>query len=180
MEYLWALLLLLLLTCGWLTNLFGLPGNWINVAAAAIYWWLMPPESESRVAFGWPVLLVVVLLAIAGELVELAMSAVGVAKLGGSKRGAILAVGGSMVGALLGAIIGLPIPVIGQFVAVLVFASLGAMGGAVLGEYWKGKELGESIQIGHAAFWGRLFGTLGKILAGSVAVMVVIAAMFIQ
>jgi hypothetical protein len=57
-----------------------------------------------------------------------------------------------------------PIPVIGSVVAAVLFAGLGAMAGAILGEVSAGQRLDTSWQIGKAAFWGRLAGTLGKML----------------
>jgi hypothetical protein len=44
----------------------------------------------------------------------------------------------------------------------------------VLGEQWYGRSLDESWQIGKAAFWGRVLGTLAKTAVG--AAMVGVAA----
>jgi uncharacterized protein YqgC (DUF456 family) len=86
------------------------------------------------------------------------------------------------VGSLLGGIVGLfvPIPVIGQIVGPIVCAGLGALAGAVIGEQWKGRDLDESLNIGHAAFWGRLIGTLGKILVGCVMLALIIVSLIIR
>lgn len=165
-----VLFVVILLVCLALTSL-GMPGNWIMVAAAAVYAYLTPAAAVTH--FGWPVVLALFLLAALGELIELVASALGVARGGGTRRGALLALGGSLAGAVVGLIVGLPIPVIGPLLAVLLFASLGAMGGAILGEQWAGRDLAASWRIGKAAFWGRLFGTLGKTLCG--AIMVVVA-----
>jgi uncharacterized protein YqgC (DUF456 family) len=104
----------------------------------------------------------------------------GAARLGGSKRGAVLAIAGSMLGAILGAFIGVPIPVIGSIVAVILFASLGALGGAMLGETWKGRSLGESWKIGQGAFWGRMLGAVAKTAVASAMVVIGIAALIIH
>ena len=72
----------------WFMNLLGLPGNWMIVAITVLYAWLMP--DNSRAAIGWPVVAVITGLALLGELAELAASAAGVKKVGGSRRGAIL------------------------------------------------------------------------------------------
>ncbi|MBW3599965.1 MAG: DUF456 family protein, partial [Planctomycetes bacterium] len=80
---------------------------------------------------------------------------------------------------VLGAVVGVPIPVIGPIVGALLFASLGAMGGAMLGEHWKGRTMEEGLQVGQAAFWGRLFGTLGKMMCGAVMLVVVVVALVV-
>ena len=52
--------------------------------------------------------------------------------------------------------------------------------GAMLGEWWKGSDWDTTWQIGQAAFWGRLFGTLGKITLGSAILVIVLAALLIK
>jgi hypothetical protein len=117
-----------------------------------------------------------VVLAAFGEMIELAAGALGAAQAGGSKRGAFLALLGSMTGGIVGIFVGLPIPLVGPILAAVLFAGLGALGGAVLGETWKGRDWDQSWRAGKGAFWGRLLGTLGKILVGSVMVAVTLAA----
>ena len=176
MDVVWALLLILILLIGLLATVFGLPGNWLIVAAAASYAFVMPADRAADI--GWPVLLALLLLAALGELLEFLAGALGVARGGGSRRGALMALVGSLVGAVLGAMIGVPIPVIGPVLAALFFASLGAMVGAMLGEHSTGRPLQETWQIGKSAFWGRLFGTLAKTTLGAVMVVVAAVAVF--
>ena len=179
MSILWAVLLVLVLLVGWGMNLFGLPGNWINLAAIAVYAFLIP--AGQRLSIGWFAVTMVLVLALLGELIEAAASALGVTRVGGSRRGALLAMVGSMVGGIVGAIVGLPfIPVVGSLVGIVLFASLGALAGAMVGERWKGQDWNASLNVGHAAFWGRLLGTLGKILAASVIVAVAVAALLLE
>jgi uncharacterized protein len=170
-----VVLLILLLGAGWLLTVAGMPGNWLMAAATTAYVWLVPRNSAA--AIGWGVVVAVVVLAGLGEVVELAAGALGVAKAGGGRRGALLALLGSMVGSAIGIVVGLPIPVIGSLAAAVLFAALGAMVGAVVGERWAGGSLDKSLRVGRAAFWARLAGTLGKILAGAVIVAVVLAAL---
>jgi uncharacterized protein len=59
----------------------------------------------------------------------------------------------------------------------VLFAGLGAMAGAMLGEVWAGRKLDASWKIGTAAFRGRLMGTLGKMLIGGLIVAMVVAAL---
>jgi hypothetical protein len=69
--------------------------------------------------------------------------------------------------------------VLGPIVGAVLFAGLGALAGAVLGERWKGRDLEESLRVGEAAFWSRLLGTLGKSLIGAVMVVLVLAAVLV-
>ena len=175
MEFLYAVLLIVVLLSGCVLTLLAMPGNWLIVTAVAVYAWLVP--GEGRLAIGWEVVGVLVLLAIVGEVLEFLASALGAAKAGGSKRGAVLAMVGSMVGALVGLFVGIPIPVVGPIIAAVLFAGLGAFGGALLGEIWKGRKLDKSWQVGKAAFCGRVLGSVAKTAVGAMMAGVTIAAM---
>lgn len=177
MSFVWALLLLLTLGVGWLLTLIGMPGNWLMVAAVALFAWLVPEDSTLQI--GWMPVAVLAALAAVGELLEFLAGALGVAKAGGSKRGAALALIGSVVGGVVGVVVGLPVPLIGPILAAVVFAGLGAMVGAVLGEQWKGRGLDESWRVGKGAFWGRLLGTAAKIIIGSVIFVVALASLLL-
>ena len=157
----------LVLGIGWLLTLFSLPGNWLIVAAAAGYAWLVP--DGSRWDLSWPLVGVTAALAVVGEVIEGAASAMGVRRLGGSRRGAFLSVIFSFIGAIVGTG-AIPIPVVGT----LLGACLGAMAGAVVGETWKGTDPTATDAIGKAAFWGRLWGALAKMVVA--CAMVAVAA----
>lgn len=178
MAFLGAALLCLAIAAGWLMTLVGMPGNWLIVAATALYAWLGPVDT--RLAIGWPAVGMLVGLALLGEVVELASGAAGVAKAGGSRRSAVLALLGSMVGGVVGLFVGLPVPVVGSLLAAVVFAGAGALLGAALGENWKGRDLDSSLRVGLAAFWGRVLGTLAKTLVASVMAGVVLAALILD
>jgi uncharacterized protein YqgC (DUF456 family) len=177
MSVVGAILLLLVALILWALNFLSLPGNWLVLLAAGIYAYFIP--SEMRTDVSWWALSALLVLAVLGELIEFAAGAVGTAKAGGSRRGAALAVVGSLMGGIFGLFVALPIPLVGPILGALLFGGLGALGGAVLGEQWKGKDLDESLRIGQAAFWGRLFGTLGKVLAGAVMLAVLLVAFFV-
>jgi len=177
MALLFALLFVLLLIACWLLTVLGLPGNWVAVVLAAVYAWLVP--AESSVAFGWKTVLILLLLAALGEIVESGAGAIGASRAGGSKRGATLALVGSILGGIVGVLVGVPIPVVGSLVAAVLFAGLGAMAGAALGEMWLGRDFDTTWRIAKLAFWGRLAGTLGKIILGAMMIAVAIAAMLL-
>ena len=178
MDYLELTLLLLALAAGWLMTLLSLPGIWLMVGATAVYAYFAP---DGKFDVSWTTVGVLAGLAVLAELLELAAGALGAAKVGGSKRGALLAVLGSMIGAIFGAAAGtaIPIPIVGSVIGAVLGASLGALSGAMLGETWKGRTLGETWKVGHAAFWGRLLGTIAKTtIASAMAAIAAAAAIF--
>ncbi|HEY1599658.1 MAG TPA: DUF456 family protein [Pirellulales bacterium] len=168
---LWLTFCAALLFC-WGLTLFGMPGNWLIVALSAAVAWLAP--DDSRFAMGWANLAVLLALALAGEVVEFAAGSAAATRAGGSRRGALGALAGAFVGAIAGAVVGLPVPVIGSAMAAVLGGATGATVGAMLGELHLGRSLDASWRVGHAAFWGRLLGTLSKATLG--IVMVVVAA----
>ena len=175
---LWAILFCCVLAVGWVMTVLALPGNWLIVAAAAVYAGLIP-EDESRLALGWSTVAALAVLAVVGELVELLAAARGVrrpAAAAGARDGAVRLGRGAVVGMF----VGIPIPIVGSLIAAIVFAGLGAAAGAVLGESLFGTNWNSSREIGLAAFRGRVLGTLAKMLVGSVMVAVAAGAILIR
>ncbi|MGC3968996.1 MAG: DUF456 domain-containing protein [Pirellulales bacterium] len=99
-----------MLAVGWFCTVISLPGTWIILVTAAVYSWLTP--DGARWDIGGNVLGVLLGLAVVGEILETASSAAGVKKLGGSRRGAVLAIVGSLIGAVIGTG-AIPIPIVG-------------------------------------------------------------------
>jgi hypothetical protein len=172
-----AITLVLLCIIAWGTNLIALPGNWFSVALLALYAWLGP--QDSRAAIGYVAVIAAFACALAGEGIEFIAAAMGAKRAGASRRSTMFAVLGSMVGAILGAVIGVPVPVIGSVLAAILFAGVGATAGAMYGEWTDGRSWRESWPIGHAAFWGRTFGTLGKVTAGLIIVVIAISGVVV-
>lgn len=177
MSLLWAFLLVVILLVGWALTLLGLPGNWLIVVAVTAYILVVP--AESPVGVGWGVAVALVFLAAVGEVLEFLAGALGAAKAGGSRRGAVLALAGSLVGGIVGLFFGAPIPVVGPLLGAVLLAGAGAFIGAVLGERWKGRGFDDAWKVGKAAFWGRLLGTVAKTVIGAAMVGVTIAALLV-
>jgi uncharacterized protein YqgC (DUF456 family) len=142
-----------------------------------VYVILVP--GQSSVGIGWVTAVVLLLLALLGELLEFLAGAMGVTRAGGSRRGAVMALAGSLAGGMVGLFVGVPIPMIGPVLGAVLLAGVGAFAGAVLGEQWKGRSLEESVKIGESAFWGRLLGTLAKAVVGAVMVGVAVIALVV-
>ncbi|MBX7169038.1 MAG: DUF456 domain-containing protein [Pirellulales bacterium] len=175
LDLLWVVLFVVALVAGWVMVLLAMPGTWLIVGCAALYAWLVRDDAFWDV--GWPVVAVLLGLAVLGEIAETVAGALGVARAGGSRRGMLLALLGSLLGAIVGIVVGVPVPVVGQLIAAVVFAGIGATIGAILGEQWKGRTLEASLNIGLAAFWGRVLGTLSKVIVASAMVVVALAAL---
>ncbi|QDV27413.1 DUF456 domain-containing protein [Aureliella helgolandensis] len=162
-------LLTLLAIVAWAIGGLGMPGNWGIVLMALACWFFFPQEYRGYV--GLLALLGIVAAALLGELLEFAASALGASRLGGSKRGAALALVGSLAGAVGGLFLGalVPPPILGSVLVSLLLGASGSFVGAAAGERWAGKDWESSLNIGSAAFWGRLLGTVGKALCGTIA-----------
>jgi uncharacterized protein len=160
----WAVVLVALCVVAWLLNFISLPGNWICVGLVAIYVWINP--SSQSYGLGFPTLVAAAVLATLGEAVEFAAAAAGASRAGGATRSSWLAIAGSLLGSIVGVTVGLPIPVIGPVIGAVLFAALGAMAGAIFGEWTVGNTLSSTMEVGRAAFRGRLIGMAGKIGCG--------------
>lgn len=157
-------------TLAWLLNLVALPGNWLAIALMALYAW-MGPET-GRWQLGLTSLAIAFVLGLLGELVEFLAGAMGASRAGASRRATLMAIVGSILGAIVGGIVGLPIPVVGPVLAAILFGGVGATAGAMFAEWNDGKAWRENWRIGRAAFWGRTTGTVGKMVAGLLILVV--------
>ena len=170
-----VLLVLVLLAC-WVLTLLSLPGNWLMVLAAAVYAWLVPAAWPA--SLGWRTVVVLLVLAVVGEVLELVAGCSawpGPAAAAAARCWRCAALWPGPWRASSSA----PIPVVGSLVAAVLFAALGAMAGAVLGETTAGRGLDASLRIGSWAFAGRLAGTLGKMLVGAVMIAAVLVGMVV-
>ncbi|HPO92663.1 MAG TPA: DUF456 domain-containing protein [Phycisphaerales bacterium] len=173
---------------GVLLTVLTFPGIWFMVLAAALaQWWsyeqlpgagiagAAPDPASPAVAqslmFNWWVLGTAAALALLGEIIEFFASALGAAKAGGTRRGAI----GSILGGLIGAIAGTMIlPILGTILG----AALGAGVGALLFERHAGRKTWkEATKVGAGAAAGRLVATIAKAaIACAVALMLTLDA----
>lgn len=144
--------------------LFGVPGTWLALAvAAACEWWTAPTLVSPG---AWTL---AVALAVAGEVWEFLSGSVRARRAGAGRRGALGALGGGILGALVGTF-AVPVPVVGS----LLGGALGAFAGSALLEHSDGRELRHALRVGRAAGVGHALGMLGKLALG-VAVWLVLA-----
>ncbi len=175
-----AVVLVLLLLTSWVTNVLGIPGNWINLALIGL--WMFLARDTEVMGYTWIALIAMIVVAVLGEIIEFAAGALGTSAVGGSKRSGVLSLVGSMIGGVVGMFVGLPIPIpiIASVISALLFACGGALAGAALGEYWAEGKWDTSLKVGHAAFWARLIGTVAKTFCGAVIVAVATIGLFVS
>ena len=176
-NFFWALLCLLVLVISLGLNASGAPGNWIMLGVSGFYSWLMP--NESPYDFGIFVILIVLIFAIIGEILEFFTGAISTKKAGGTKRGMWFSVIGSIIGSFAGIFVGIPIPIIGSLIAALLFSGAGALLGAYYGEKVEGKNSQQAWKVGISSFTGRILGSLFKIICGFIALICISVAMVV-
>ena len=157
-------ILVLVVSCiaGLLLLPFGLPGLWVMVLGVLAFGWL----TDFR-AISTGLIIVVVGLAVAGEVLEAWLGFRFAERYGGSRR----AGWGALVGGLAGAVIGVPVPLIGSVIGGFV----GAFAGAALFEYTVARRSGAAARAAWGAVIGRAVAAAGKMALG---VVIAVAALY--
>lgn len=139
----------------------GLPGTFIIVATVFIHGFF-----TDFVPFSGSLILVLLTIAVAGEIIEF-FGAASAKKFGGSKN----SMWGAIIGGFIGAIIGSAlVPVIGTVIG--VFA--GAFIGAASLEYLSTHDSSKAVRVGFGAFLGTLGGRFSKLTLAVIMVVIVI------
>ena len=147
MELLWWLIAIALMAVGLLgTVLPVVPGTTIILAAAIIHQIMLGPEKS----LGWWNIGALVLLTLLSYALEFAGGYFGAKRFGATKWG--------ILGATLGAIVGLFFPFPGLIVGPVV--------GAIAGELVAGKRLVSAGRAGWGTLLGNLAGMIGKLAIG--------------
>jgi uncharacterized protein YqgC (DUF456 family) len=157
MDWIYYVVLLIVLVAGLGLIVFNMPGLWLMAATAAVYALATGPEH-----YLWPWSLLIILgLCLLAEVLEFVARAGGSAKAGGSKRATILGIVGGIVG---GIVLSIPVPILGTIAGVCI----GAFAGAMLGQLTKHQDLEHSTRVGFGAAKGTLVGILLKLVIGCV------------
>ena len=143
----------------------GLPGLWVMVAGIVGYGGLTDFRSVGVATMG-----VVLGLAFLGEIIEWSLGFRFTRTYGGSRRSAW----GALVCGIVGAVLGVPVPLVGSVIG----AFLGSFAGAALFEYSLSRTPGTAVRAGWGAVLGRATAAAAKIALGSViAVLGLFAAL---
>jgi uncharacterized protein YqgC (DUF456 family) len=149
--------LLLVTAClaGLLLIPFGLPGLWVMVLGIVGYGWMTDFRTVTA-----GLLVLVLVLAVGGEVIEAWLGFRFAKRYGGSSR----AGWGALLGGLVGAVVGVPVPLIGSVIGGVV----GAFGGAALFEYTRARHTGAAAGAGWGAVLGRAAAAAAKMALGIV------------
>lgn len=165
-DYLVFSLFIFVAVAGLISHVFGFPGNFIILADSILFGWY---DGFKEVTI--KILIVLLALALLGELVEFILGVLGAKKYKSSNK----AIVGSIVFGIIGGILGIPFffgigAVIGAFI--------GAFVGAFLVEFLLEKNVNRAVKSGWGAFIGRLGGTFFKGAIG-IAMIVVVAITYL-
>ncbi len=164
MDYFVFAIYILVALAGLASLVFGLPGTFIILGASVLYGWY-GGFSDITVK----VIVILIVLALVGELIEFLLGILGSKKYDSSNR----AIVGSIIFGIIGAILGAPF-FFG--IGAVVGAFAGAFAGAIIVELSQGKKMDEAIKSGWGAFIGRVAGTVSKGAVGIAMIAVTVLA----
>lgn len=142
----------------------GLPGLWIMLGAALVYWVVVPTGGVGLVTF-----LIAAALVIVAEVLEFTIAGRYTKQYGGSRR----ASWGAIIGGIAGALVGVPVPVIGS----LIGAFVGAFVGAYLGERTVHRDArNDPTKVAKGALIGRAVAAAAKSGLGLLVAVVIMGA----
>jgi uncharacterized protein YqgC (DUF456 family) len=156
LQHIGLVLFYILLFALYVTIFLGIPGGWIAFTAIVIY-----DVATGFSTVGWVLLVVLLGVAILGEIIESFFGLVYVAQRGATKWGVLGAFVGGLAGAVGG---GFVLPFIGS----ILFGLAGAFAGAVLFEYLYYRSMDRALQTGFSAFIGKLAAMFVKFALGLV------------
>ena len=166
LKILGIILFILILLVGLSLIIFGIPGTFVILIAAFVYALITEFHNIDAIT-----LLLLLGIALLGELIEFVSGLYGAKKFGASKLGMMLALIIGLAGGILGT-------VIYPFVGTTIGALLGAFCGAFIGEKMLKKKLAPSLKAGFGAFIGRLGGTFAKLILGIIMVAIILGKIF--
>jgi len=164
MDYVIFFLFLLVSFFGLISHVFGLPGNFIILGASILLAWYGGFHDVTVT-----VLIVLIALALLGELIEFVLGIYGAKKYKSSNK----AVVGSIVFGIAGGIIGLPF-FLG--IGAVIGAFIGAFVGAFLVDLYIQKNVDSAMKSGWGAFLGRIGGSISKAALGMAMIVITIVS----
>jgi uncharacterized protein YqgC (DUF456 family) len=154
LQHIGLVLFYILLFVLYVTIFLGIPGGWVALAAIVIF-----DLATGFSTVGWALLIVMIVIATLGEIIESFFGLVYVAQRGATKWGVLGAFVGGIAGAVGG---GFVLPFIGS----ILLGLAGAFAGAVLFEYLYYRSMDRALQTGFSAFIGKLAAMFVKFALG--------------
>jgi len=161
-QWSWFVVWALLLISASLFVYLGLGGSFIVLGLAVVHALI-----TGFAPLTWQWLLILLGMALLGELIEFVIGTFYVAQKGATKLGVFAAFAGGLIGAFLGNNL---FPVLGAVIG----SFAGAFTGAVLGEYHQNQQLEPSLRVGGHAFLGRILATVVKHVIALAMVFVIL------
>src|SRR5213075_102190 len=153
MELFWWLITIVLFAVGLIGTVAPfLPGTAIILAAAIIHRIMLGPEKS----IGWRAISILVLLTLATYALDFLSGYFGAKYFGATKWG--------MLGAILGALVGIFFGIIGLFVGPVICA--------IFGEFVAGKRMVDAGRAGWGSLLGNLGGMIGKLMIALVMITI--------
>lgn len=153
LDWVFYVLLFLFLLAGVAITFITLPGLWLMLLSATIY------AIATHFHFiSWKTLLVLLVMALLGEIVEVGYSGRGAKRAGAGRRG----LWGAIIGGVLGGFVLSFVLPFGFPLSTILGICIGTFAGATLGELSAGQSLSRSALIGLSATTGRVMGTILK------------------
>lgn len=144
----------------YLIQIIGIPGNFAVVLASLAY------LIFSDTPIGWGKIILILVLAISGEIVESIMGLLGAKKFGASKKGMVAAGIGGLVGGILGSMV---LPIVGSILGVF----LGIFFFTFMTEYrLEERDAQEAKRAGLGAVLGKVFALAYKYSVGMINLII--------
>lgn len=169
MIYLWLTLLILINAFWVVLVLLGLPGSWLMVITTILF------ALWQKNIFGIYTIIVAVVLAFLGEVLEFFAGAGGAKAAGGGGKAMAAAIAGAIIGAFIGTVV-IPVPIFGT----LIGSALGAAVAVLTVERKAGKELKASLKMATGAGLGQFIGLGAKFVAGVIIWLIFAIAAFVN
>jgi len=161
----------------WIGSFYRWPGNWLVVVLSGVSAYCLP-QKNGNLGITWTTVAVLAGVAVFGELLEYFAGRSSGITGGVHRRSLVITMVGGISGALIGSALPLPIPIIGNSLALLIGILAGVAGGAYFGEVLYSDRKGLSRLRIHTSLVTRLLGTVGKLVAGLTMVAILAAALF--
>ena len=166
LEILGIAVFVIVLLIGLLMVPFGLPGTFLIVADAAVYG-LVTHWARVNLAL----VLVLLGVAIVGEVLEQLISVRGAARYGGGRAG----MWGAFIGGLIGVFVGTPLPIIGNVIGGIIGAFLGVL----IFEWAVRGELAAALRAAYGAFVGRVGAAVVKFTLAAIMATILLLKVFV-
>lgn len=140
---------------------FGVPGEFLIVIAALVWWLVTGGHAISL----W-VVAVLLGIGIIAELIEAGAGFLGASHAEGSIWSSFGAIAGGILGAILGSFI---LPVVGSILGAL----LGTFAGAYLVEYYRTRTFATATSVARGALIGRILGSIAKIFCAVIMIVII-------